>query len=1800
MSVMLATQYYTTENLPFPFGLHMQGVSDSSGDDMVLDVLLTDPESSGKRVKALASECHLQNERDDTVDDLVRSDHLHEPGILHTLRVRYGMDAIYTYSGQILIATNPHKQLRHLYGSRMMQQYRGVPFGELSPHVYAVAEAAYQSMTVDDQRQAILISGESGAGKTETAKMVMQYLAHRATASPGAAVANTAPLRTTSAAPIEEQVLESNPLLEAFGNAKTVRNENSSRFGKFVEIDFDPAGHVTGAAISTYLLERSRVVSVRSPERSFHIFYQMCAGAARDPELAQRLWLDDAGAQGFRYLAQSDTFNLVNVDDASAFKSTLDAMRIIGLDQSSVDTILRAAAAVLHLGNIEFVESDTSARSADEAMISPNSRSAHALEAASELLGVATKDLLTSLTTRTITTRGEMIVKHLDADAAAESRDALAKSLYSRLFDWLVGAINRKIGSLGGSGRTSRTIGILDIYGFESFDRNSFEQLCINLANEKLQQAFNAHVFKGEQAEYAEEGIEWSYVEFVDNQDVLDLLEGAMDGQQQLGVFPLIDEACRLPRATDADLAHALRTKLAQHSRFSAPKREQYSFLVNHYAGDVCYATESLLEKNRDFVVAEHANLMRNSDVKLMHELFAADIEAASAKEGSRRYPNSRRSAFMLASVGSRFRRQLSGLMNTLNECQPHFIRCVKPNATSKPGRLDPLYVLEQLRAGGVLEAVRIACAGFPTRKLFLPFARRYALLLGQSRLKELGLPIVSGTDFVDWETVTEREAADVIKRVLFTTGIEGWQLGRSRVFLRAGQLALLEGARGRVLSTAALKIQCIWRGHMIRRDIRRQAEAAARIQSAWRASVERKRRQEEQRWYAAIVLQREWRRHVVRTSFIDWKRGKSVIMIQSQWRCFSARQKFLYETEMGRRTAARQLEESKRMHAAVVIQSHWRRVLAKRQVDHLLAAKARFDAVLRERDSLMVENARLQAQLAETIARVEGAEASAASSKAHVASLTAQLETAKLAAEVTITEATSSLEQARQASEAALREEVRVALEGRATTEKSLEEVQRHFHQQIIHVASLTASLTKAKEINLALEGENASLQDRLAKSMTELENERKIAASAAARLALETAEAVRIAESRISSSKNEELDDVNQKLQESYKRIKSLETDISQKDAALREAQEQGTRLASRVEALSDRAERLEAGARAAASREHALLLELEGARRAAAKSPSLQRDAAGQFRTPSTTPTRRPISEELEAAASAIDAASPTSDMKGLGTSPSVAAAHVATVAALTEAAIFVRLPLVPVWTGGAASLMIPQAAWLLQRCLLQWARDWAPSDVSYAARRLQSGIAAAASNGGLTTAVYWLGGSLATGALLKMRSVGFPDLDQLFHLADDFIGLSDLHAVLGAAVGEEVSVNVTLLLSEEAKRSARRRSSNIYRRSKPNSPSSTSFSNSMRKFGKDPNGVVLQSPPSQADVELAQMGNAERHWRALLGSVANVVEILKKENLPRPAVKAVTWAILHFIDGELLNALLLRRDCCSVSSAKALQTGLSALRDISTFVGLEWSCTSTEAARALERSSQAARFLIQGKDDCTRKALKGIDIMPDLLRLCPALTLQQVARLTEHQHDDWLAGAGASSGSQTLVLLEDLRRLMKDHRRNKQEQKSNFSSVDHHVEKADMTNDEVTPKSLNSTPSAWVAFPEDDQMATEALELDNEDLLVDSSEAFQLFGIHSQEQYTRRLLTDAAKAYVHVASTMMSISGSPGDRGGQDRDMTPSERRTTVPSSLSLLNAIENCCHDLGIPETLQRDTAFSFLMRSTNTLGSVIS
>ncbi|ONI04902.1 hypothetical protein PRUPE_6G347100 [Prunus persica] len=804
--------------------------------------------TNGKKIVAKLSKIYPKDMEAPAggVDDMTKLSYLHEPGVLQNLKIRYELNEIYTYTGNILIAINPFQRLPHLYDGHMMQQYKGAPFGELSPHVFAVADVAYRAMINEGKSNSILVSGESGAGKTETTKMLMRYLAFL-----GGRAA-------TEGRTVEQQVLESNPVLEAFGNAKTVRNNNSSRFGKFVEIQFDKQGRISGAAIRTYLLERSRVCQISDPERNYHCFYLLCAAPQEEIEKFKL-----ANPKSFHYLNQSRCYELVGVSDAHDYLATRRAMDVVGISAKEQEAIFRVVAAILHLGNIEF----TKGTEVDSSVPKDDPAKFH-LKMTAELLMCDVDALEDALCKRVMITPEEVIKRSLDPQSAAISRDGLAKTIYSRLFDWLVDKINVSIGQ---DATSKSLIGVLDIYGFESFKTNSFEQFCINFTNEKLQQHFNQHVFKMEQEEYTKEQIDWSYIEFVDNQDVLDLIE-----KKPGGIVALLDEACMFPKSTHETFANKLYQTFKTHKRFIKPKLSRTDFAIGHYAGEVLYQSDQFLDKNKDYVVPEHQDLLGASKCSFVAGLFPP-LPEETAKSSK------------FSSIGSRFKLQLQSLMETLNSTEPHYIRCVKPNNLLKPAVFENVNIMQQLRCGGVLEAIRISCAGYPTRKPFFEFINRFGLLAPE---------VLEGN-------YDEKVACT---KILEKKGLKGFQIGKTKVFLRAGQMAELDARRAEVLSIAAKTIQRRVRTHYARKRFIALRRATIVMQSICRGSLACKVFHCMKRESAAVKIQKNMRKYQARSTYN--KLHISVLVLQTGLRAMAARKEFRFKRQT---------------KAATIIQAVWR-----------------------------------------------------------------------------------------------------------------------------------------------------------------------------------------------------------------------------------------------------------------------------------------------------------------------------------------------------------------------------------------------------------------------------------------------------------------------------------------------------------------------------------------------------------------------------------------------------------------------------------------------------------------------------------------------------------------------------------------------------------------------------------------------------------------------------------------------------------------------------------------------------------
>uniref|UniRef100_A0A0D3HEZ5 Myosin motor domain-containing protein n=1 Tax=Oryza barthii TaxID=65489 RepID=A0A0D3HEZ5_9ORYZ len=694
----------------------------TSGDDSVLKL----PEGKVLRLKTESLEA-ANPEILDGVDDLMQLSYLSEPSVLYNLQYRYSQDLIYTKAGPVLVAVNPFKKVP-LYGNEYIDAYRNKT--KDSPHVYAIADSALREMKRDEVNQSIIISGESGAGKTETAKIAMQYLASLG-----------------GGGGIEYEILQTNPILEAFGNAKTLRNDNSSRFGKLIEIHFSTTGRICGAMIQTF------------GERSYHIFYQLCAGAPA----SLRDKLNMKKADEYKYLKQSCCYSIAGVDDAQMFRTVTEAMNIVHISKEDQDNVFTMVSAVLWLGDVSFTVIDN--ENHVEIVVD------EAAETVTRLLGCSIEDLNLALSKRHMKVNNENIVQKLTLSQAIDTRDALAKSLYASLFEWLVEQINKSLSV--GKRRTGRSISILDIYGFESFDRNSFEQFCINYANERLQQHFNRHLFKLEQEEYVEDGIDWAKVEFEDNQNCLNLFE-----KKPLGLLSLLDEESTFPNATDLTFANKLKQHLNNNSCFRGERGK--AFAVRHYAGEVAYDTSGFLEKNRDLLHMDSIQFLAKCKSSLP-QMFASKMLSQSDNPLPVPYRNSAADSQKL-SVAMKFKGQLFQLMQRLESTTPHFIRCIKPNNLQLPAIYEQGLVLQQLKCCGVLEVVRISRSGYPTRMTHQKFARRYGFLL--------------------LEDVASQDPLSVSVAILHQFNIlpEMYQVGYTKLFFRTGQIGKLEDTRNRTL----------------------------------------------------------------------------------------------------------------------------------------------------------------------------------------------------------------------------------------------------------------------------------------------------------------------------------------------------------------------------------------------------------------------------------------------------------------------------------------------------------------------------------------------------------------------------------------------------------------------------------------------------------------------------------------------------------------------------------------------------------------------------------------------------------------------------------------------------------------------------------------------------------------------------------------------------------------------------------------------------------------------------------------
>ncbi|XP_032056699.1 unconventional myosin-XIX isoform X1 [Aythya fuligula] len=801
-------------------------------------------ESFEEEVRAFLSD----EEKLHLFDDLTKVNPVTMTTVLKCLQARYTVNLFYTNAGCSLVALNPFQPISCLYSPELMREYHvAVRPQDLKPHIFAVAEQTYRNVQsqIDPINQSIIVSGESGAGKTWTSRCLMKFYA-------SVAASVTSPKDNETVERIEKRVLDSNPVMEAFGNACTLRNNNSSRFGKYIQLQLDRFHHLSSASIQTFLLEKTRVAYQAPNERNFHIFYQITKGATAEERLE---WNLPEGAD-YRWLPNSER----NLDE-DCFEVTRDAMFHLGIDRSTQNNIFKVLSGLLHLGNIQF------SNPLDESQpCELEDKIKDFVKITGDLLKIPVEELLESLRIRTITAgKQQQVFKKPCSRAECETRrDCLAKVIYAKLFEWLVSVINESI--YADTSAWTSFIGLLDVYGFEAFPENNLEQLCINYANEKLQQHFVAHYLKAQQEEYAAEGLQWSFINYQDNQNCLDLIEG-----NPLSIFSLLNEECRLNRSSNPDLFQTrIEKALSDNQCLSRDKfSKKPNFIISHYAGEVCYQLEAMVEKNKDPIPPELIHVLQNSKDPLLQKLFPV----TETNQNNVRTQN--RAAVI--TVVSKFKGSLENLMQILNSTKPHYIRCIKPNADCKALTFKREEVLSQLQACGIVEAVTISAAGFPIRISFESFTERYEILrrsrgynknsvCGKSNYhtaKKKGKTAVTDDDKASCSVifeilqnvVTGQTAAEPPGKRSDNTSV---YCGKTKVFMANSVLEQLEAKRTEVLNEKAFCIQCCWR-RFKQKKLEKERRSATLIQAAIRSWLAKNRFQRMRR--AANVIKHRWRK---------------------------------------------------------------------------------------------------------------------------------------------------------------------------------------------------------------------------------------------------------------------------------------------------------------------------------------------------------------------------------------------------------------------------------------------------------------------------------------------------------------------------------------------------------------------------------------------------------------------------------------------------------------------------------------------------------------------------------------------------------------------------------------------------------------------------------------------------------------------------------------------------------------------------------------------------------------------------
>uniref|UniRef100_A0A8C4TPF8 Myosin heavy chain, fast skeletal muscle n=1 Tax=Erpetoichthys calabaricus TaxID=27687 RepID=A0A8C4TPF8_ERPCA len=734
----------------------------------------------GETVTVKEDDVHPMNPpKFDKIEDMAMMTHLNEPAVLFNLKERYAAWMIYTYSGLFCATVNPYKWLP-VYNSEVVAAYRGKKRMEAPPHIFSVSDNAYQNMLTDRENQSVLITGESGAGKTVNTKRVIQYFA---------TIACVGDKKKEAAAPgkmqgtLEDQIISANPLLEAFGNAKTVRNDNSSRFGKFIRIHFGQTGKLASADIETYLLEKSRVTFQLSAERSYHIFYQIMTN--QKPELIETL-LITTNPYDFPMISQGE-ITVPSINDNEELIATDTAIDILGFTAEEKIGIYKLTGAVMHHGNLKFKQKQR------EEQAEPDGT--EVADKISYLMGLNSADLLKALCYPRVKVGNEFVTKGQTVQQVNNSVGALAKSVYEKMFLWMVIRINQMLDT-----KQARQffIGVLDIAGFEIFDFNSLEQLCINFTNEKLQQFFNHHMFVLEQEEYKKEGIDWEFIDFgMDLAACIELIEKPM------GIFSILEEECMFPKATDTSFKNKLYDQhLGKSNNFQKPKpakgKAEAHFSLVHYAGTVDYNISGWLDKNKDPLNETVVGLYQKSSLKLLSFLYGG------GKKGGKKKGSS------FQTVSALFRENLNKLMSNLRSTHPHFVRCLIPNETKTPGTMENHLVIHQLRCNGVLEGIRICRKGFPSRILYGDFKQRY---------KVLNASAIPEGQFIDSKKASEKLLGSI------DVDHTQYKFGHTKVFFKAGLLGTLEEMRDEKLALLITRTQAVCRGYVMRKEFVKMME---------------------------------------------------------------------------------------------------------------------------------------------------------------------------------------------------------------------------------------------------------------------------------------------------------------------------------------------------------------------------------------------------------------------------------------------------------------------------------------------------------------------------------------------------------------------------------------------------------------------------------------------------------------------------------------------------------------------------------------------------------------------------------------------------------------------------------------------------------------------------------------------------------------------------------------------------------------------------------------------------------------